>query len=150
MSETKRIDAEQRLVLAAAGVGTWRYDISTDRFTGDDLTRQLLGLDPTSESFCQDDVLRGVHELSVSAVRQFFNGVHDTQHTRSVAFPTRDSRTKSQFLTARTRLVTDAGAAGQLVGVVIDDTESQLLQRNLRRNENWLQTLVEGVPQSFM
>ena len=148
---SKRIRIEQQLVMVAAGIGTWSYDITTDSFSGDDLARRLLGLDPSPEVFNQESVLARVHPESSDAVRQYLNGINDAAVTHSISFQAINSDGEDQFLTARARLLPELGdGVGQLVGVLMDDTAHQLLQKDLRQNEEWLQMLVHGVPQSFL
>ncbi|HEX9875755.1 MAG TPA: ATP-binding protein [Gammaproteobacteria bacterium] len=151
MSETtSRVQVEQQLIMYAAGIGTWRYDIDRDVFRGDDLARHLLRLEQASEPCGLATLLESVHPESADNVRRYFSGEEDGTETRTIVFLLR-APGEIRFLTARARwLPNPDGSAGQLIGTVMDDTEHQLLQQDLRQRENWLQTLVNGVPQSFM
>ncbi|MCZ6584835.1 MAG: hypothetical protein O6930_02350, partial [Gammaproteobacteria bacterium] len=112
---TARIRIEQQLVMVAASIGTWSYDITADGFSGDDLARQLLGLDPSPEAFNLESVLARVHPESTDAVRQYFNGIHDAAVTHSISFQATNSDGEDQFLTARARLLPELGdGVGQL------------------------------------
>jgi PAS domain S-box-containing protein len=148
---TARIQIEQQLVVVAAGIGMWRYDITSDSFYGDDIVRQLLGLDPSSQYFNRESVLARVHPDSSAVVGQYFCKSHDDDVAHSISFQASNSDGEDQFVIARARFIPDLdGSAGQLVGVLMDDTDHQLLQEDLRQSEEWLQMLVHGVPQSFL
>ena len=147
---TARIRIEQQLVMVAASIGTWSYDVTSDSFSADDLATQLLGLDQSSKVFNLEAVLARVLPESSDAVRQFFSGIHDEAVTHSVSFQAIHSDGEDQFLTARARFLPGlGGGAGQLVGVLMDDTDHQLLQMDLRKSEERFQILANGVPNGF-
>lgn len=147
---TARIRIEQQLVMVAASIGTWSYDVTSDSFSADDLATQLLGLDQPSKAFNLETVLARIHPKSTDAVRQYFNGIHDEAVTHSVSFQVIHSDGEDQFLTARARFLPGlGGGVGQLVGVLMDDTDHQLLQKDLRKSEERFQILANGVPNGF-
>ena len=147
---TARIKIEQQLVVIAAGIGTWRYDITSDRFHGDDLVRKFLGLDPSAETFNQEAVLARIHPDSSEVVREHFCSIKDADVTHSISFQARNSDGEDQFVTARARFIPDLGGSdGQLVGVLMDDTDHHLLQEDLRRNEEQFRILANGIPSGF-
>src|SRR4051812_32850706 len=72
LAEQLARESEERLrvALAAARMGTWRWDIPTDRWTLDESLRELFGLAPHSSAGSKDDFLRLVHWEDRDRVRQ--------------------------------------------------------------------------------
>lgn len=148
---TDRVRVEEQLVMLAAGIGTWRYDPAEDCFYADELARELLGLEGDAGSFAREDLLANVHSDSVEPVRKYLCGEAAVTETDSLVIRVQARDGLDRYIVARARMLLgrrDQG--GELVGIVMDDTEHQRLGREVRERESWLQTLVSGVPQSFM
>lgn len=152
MSEmTDRVRVEERLIMLAAGIGTWRYAPAKNLLRADELARELLGLDRDAEAFTREDLLGRVHPESAEALRVFLAGEEAVVETASLVIRRKQRDGSDQYIVARARmLLSRSSAGGELVGIVMDDTEHQRLEKEVRENEKWLQTLVSGVPQSFM
>ncbi|HSG63577.1 MAG TPA: ATP-binding protein [Gammaproteobacteria bacterium] len=148
---TDRVRIEERLVMLAAGIGTWRYQIASDCLRADDLARELLGLDREAGELKQADLLARAVPESVDPLRKFLTGEDAVTETDSIVFHRKRRDGSDRWLLMRARLLLARGGNGnEIVGIVMDDTEHQRLQQEVRDNEQWLQTLVSGVPQSFM
>jgi PAS domain S-box-containing protein len=148
---SQRIRVGEQLVMHAAGIGTWRYDLAADVFRGDDLARELLGIGDLPGPLSLKSVLRRVHPVSTARLREYLNGKGSHSDTRTIVIRIEAADASDRFVAARARLLPNpTGGAGELVGILMDDTEHQRLEQNLREREKWLQTLVHGVPQSFM
>jgi PAS domain S-box-containing protein len=148
---TDRVRIEERLVMLAADIGTWRYDTATEIFYPDELARELFQLDADTEALSREDLLQHMAPESATAFGNFLTNEADITATQSIAIRIFDAEGDARFLVARARRLLSRGdGAGQLVGTVMDDTERQYLQVSLVQREAWLQTLVSGVTQSFM
>jgi PAS domain S-box-containing protein len=147
---TNRVRVEERLVMLAAGIGTWRYDIAKDSFRGDELAHELLGLDVGDAPLTRRDLLAHVHSESAASVENYFGGEEAMTEADSLVIRIRAADGTDRYIVARARMLAPRSGGGELVGIFMDDTEYQRVQRELREREGWLQTLVHGVPQSFM
>jgi PAS domain S-box-containing protein len=140
-----------RLGLVAANLGTWRYDISSGVFEGDDVTRRMHGFGPDHVIETLDDAVRHVHP----------DDLRDIQR----AFVT--TRTPSTSLRSEYRVVLPDGgtrwlsslsmpqaATTWIVGVVADVTERKRkeidLQNRYREQGRTLRLLLENAAQGIL
>jgi PAS domain S-box-containing protein len=151
MSETTdRVRVEERLIMLAAGFGTWRYSGADDLFSADDLTRELLGIGEEPERLSSEDLVSRVHPDSIAELRAFLSGEQSLTETASVVLRMKDGGNGDRYMVLRARTLLARSGSAELVGIIMDDTERQKLQLDLEQREAWLKTLVSGVPQSFM
>jgi len=120
---TDRVRIEERLVMLAAGMGTWRYDIGNDRLRADDLARELLGLDRNADDFKRADLLARVAPDYVEPLSKFLAGEEAVVETDSIVFRRKRRDGSERYLVARARmLLSRTSDRGELVGIVMDDT----------------------------
>ena len=151
MSEhTARVRVQEQLIMLAAGIGAWRYDIDQDIFSGDELVQQMLGLTDAPDELTCEALLNRVHPESAEPLREYLRGEQSIVETHSLVIRIPKDDEDDRLIVARARMLPGRTGAGTLVGTVLDDTEHQHLQRDLRERESWLRNLVHGVPQSFM
>jgi len=151
MSEnTARVRVQEQLIMLAAGIGTWRYDVDQDAFSGDQLVWQMLGLTDAPDELTCEALLNRVHPESAEPLRKYLTGEQSIVDTHSLVIRIPKDDEDDRLIVARARMLPGQTGAGTLVGTVLDDTEHQHLQRDVRDREDWLQMLVRGVPQSFM
>ena len=67
---TRESQERLRVALAAARMGTWRWDIPSDRWTLDESLRELFGLGPGANVGTKEDFLRLIHPEDHQTVRQ--------------------------------------------------------------------------------
>lgn len=147
---TTRVRVQEQLVMLAAGIGTWRYDIGQNAFSSDELVRQMLGLTDAPDELSCEALIDRVHPESAEPLREYLRGDKSIVDTHSLVIRIPKDDEDDRLIVARARVLPGKTGAGSLVGIVLDDTEHQRLQRDLRERENWLRNLVHGVPQSFM
>ncbi|HEV7787366.1 MAG TPA: PAS domain-containing protein, partial [Thermoanaerobaculia bacterium] len=82
--EAQEAERRRQVALAAAGLGTWHWDIRSDRGTRDAAFNRLLGLDPRPSVGPLRDFLDHVHPDDLGMVMEAFNRAVRTRRPYAV------------------------------------------------------------------
>lgn len=137
--ELRERSARLDLSLAAGGLGSWHWEVGTNRLVFSASLEQLLGLESGSLSGGPADVLSMIHEEDrgqVQATLQQSVGEHGDHHmTYRVVRPDGGVR----WLESRGRVVLEADGEMRVVGVAADITDRRLvdeIKSSLLRREH--------------
>ena len=132
-----------------ASVGSWEWNVVTDRVTWSDELYQIFGLQPQEFGATYAAFLSCVHPDDLKAVESAIErALHDQ------AFPNFDHRTIRPDGTVRTvqargRVVADqSGRVIKMMGTAQDVTERIQLEEQLRQERIFLRTLIDNIPDS--
>jgi PAS domain S-box-containing protein len=136
-----RTGSRLREALAAGGVGVWSWDLSSDRFSADEIARALWGLAVESE-ITAEQVLEAVHPDDVERVRAIgaasrFGGVEVDE-----IFRVRRAGGETRWTRVRGRVESDGGGR-RVLGVTIDVTQRIRAETALSESEERLQRAQE-------
>lgn len=129
-------ETQLRTALDAAALGTWIWDMTTNKVILSERSQSILGFTPGEFPGTLDAVLELIHPEDRSQI--------DEQTTRAIKsgelyeIETRISLANKQerWLTARGNVLLDAqGLPTQMNGVVADITEKKLLEEQSRRHQ---------------
>src|SRR5262245_56525629 len=140
-----------RLGLAAANLGTWRYDIRTWAFEADTNTRRMHGFGPDHVINTLDDAVRHVHPDDVRDIHEAFVGprIPDVSHRLEYRVVRPDGHTR--WISS---LSMPQAATSWVVGVVADITERKRkeidLQNRYREQGRTLRFLLENAAQGIL
>lgn len=136
LDRLRQTQARHRLALEGGGMGTWEWDIVSDRLDGDDRVYQLWGQAPEAIETVADFYGRLVHPADLPALQEAVAGAlaegDDYAHEFRIVWP--DGRVR--WLSNRGRIVRDAsGAPLRMFGLSYDVTERReaedlLVQKN--------------------
>jgi PAS domain S-box-containing protein len=131
-------ESKERLDLAlqSAGVGTWSWDVVSDRMTWDDFSRPLLGISPGTRIERYHDFISLLHpddrDRALRATRLTLED--DLPYDTEFRVLRPDGRLRS--LAARGRMYRDAaGKPLRMSGVCLDITERQAAQEQRQARE---------------
>src|SRR5262245_11873187 len=140
-----------RLGLAAANLGTWRYDIPTRAFEADTNTRRMHGFGPDHVINTLDDAVRHVHPDDVRDIHEAFVGprIPDVSHRLEYRVVRPDGHTR--WISS---LSMPQAATSWVVGVVADITERKRkeidLQNRYREQGRTLRLLLQNAAQGIL
>ncbi|MDJ0926156.1 MAG: ATP-binding protein [Gammaproteobacteria bacterium] len=140
--------ADMQFLLAAAGVGIWRYDGGTNTFMMDDTCRQMFELED-GEELGMENMRQRIHPDDLDA---YWTAVKSSLESGDFAVSYRviNRDGSIRYISGRGRTLPPApGAAPQTMGVCIDVTDRHNLKERLRRTEDRMQQLADGVPGLF-
>jgi PAS domain S-box-containing protein len=148
---TERKLQEARLAEAQqlAHIGSWEWDVATDRVTWSDELYRLLGREPRSEKLTHDSWLAAVHpddrEYVEAKVAQARADGLPVAFEHRVPLPDGQVR----WIMSRGRAVTDdTGAVIRMLGTAQDITERKLHEAELHRLNAELQARLEDLAAS--
>ncbi|WP_095170377.1 PAS domain-containing sensor histidine kinase [Pseudomonas sp. Irchel 3H3] len=144
-------DSEQRLQLALAAtesVGTWDWDIGSDRFLADAHFAQLHGVDPSRASQLPiSEYLHGVHPEDRAMVTRSIK--HCISHAGEYAEEYRllQANGEVRWVFARGRCYKDHhGRPIRFLGAALDLTERKHTEQALRQSQTELQLIINAMP----
>lgn len=144
-------DSEQRLQLALAAteaVGTWDWDIGSDRFLADAHFAQLHGVDPSRASQLPiSEYLHGVHPQDRAMVTRSIK--HCISHAGEYAEEYRllQANGEVRWVFARGRCYKDHhGRPIRFLGAALDLTERKHTEQALRQSQTELQLIINAMP----
>lgn len=144
-------DSEQRLQLALAAteaVGTWDWDIGSDRFIADAHFAQLHGVDPArANQLPISEYLHGVHPEDRAMVARSIKHCisHGTEYAEEYRLQQADGEVRWVF--ARGRCYKDHhGRPIRFLGAALDLTERKHTEQALRQSQTELQLIINAMP----
>lgn len=139
-------ELQMRLVVEAAEMGTWDWNLATGAVRWNEQHFRLFGLEPEDRILSYKDFERGVHPDDREAVRERLeqaiaqNGVFETEF-RAV-FPDGTIRWMNGY--GRVVEKTNDGRAARMAGVMFDATERKRAEEDLRESEERLRLVTES------
>jgi PAS domain-containing protein len=129
-----RTDPLLREALSRGGVGVWSWDLDKDRFSGDEVTRRLWGLQWRGD-VPAERILDAVLPGDAERVRAAADAARDGQDEIELVF--RVSRPGGEIRWTRVRAqASDETTGRRLTGVAIDITERMRVESALSTTEN--------------
>jgi PAS domain S-box-containing protein len=136
-----RTDPLLREALSRGGVGVWSWDLDKDRFSGDEVTRRLWGLQWRGD-VPAERILDAVLPGDAERVRAAADAARDGQDEIELVF--RVSRPGGEIRWTRVRAqASDETTGRRLTGVAIDITERMRVESALSTTENRLRRAQE-------
>jgi PAS domain S-box-containing protein len=144
LSEKKLLITQARLesTLEASSVGTWTWEIGSDRLVADEFTARMFSLatGAAAEGLPVAAYLQVVHEEDRAEVAEALGRAIELCGTYDIEYRVRQSDGVFRWLQARGRVESDgAGHATYFHGAVIDITDRKLSELSLRDNNQRLQ-----------
>ncbi|MEW6211007.1 MAG: PAS domain S-box protein, partial [Acidobacteriota bacterium] len=135
MEETQRESEERlRMALDAADMGTWEWDISTDRMKWSGQQYKLYGLDPGSFDGTTESLFKIVHPQDRDRIRQSIRRAikEGTEHNVEYRITRPDGEIRWMAVKGDVARNSD-GRAARMLGVVYDITERKRAEEELQR-----------------
>lgn len=147
VEEQVDVDARQ-YSLAAAGIGSWRWDPSTDLFEHDAQLLELLGLPLSSSLRSSADLLAHVHEEDRTRVREGLECASKTPTRKEVRFRSRQSHSTTEaWLVLRSGALSATDTAQPMVaGVCFAQIADGEGSRTSQKNERPYSALADAMP----
>jgi PAS domain S-box-containing protein len=136
-----RTDLQLREALSRGGVGLWSWDLTSDRFSADEVTRTLWGLQWRGE-IPAERILDSVHPADAGRVRAMAEAARDGDDEADIVFRVRRPGGELRWTRVRAH-VSDTIEGRRLVGVAIDITERMRVESALTATEGRLQRAQE-------
>ena len=139
----RRSRARLDLALRSAGMGAWRWDISANRFSCDELACHLLAIDSATFGGTQEEVFRAIPAEDRDMVRSALARTLKMDMPFAVEHRVVQPDGKVIHLAVRGKLARDAqGRPERLIGLVWDITERKQMENELRRSRDELELRV--------
>ncbi len=135
-SEERLGESEHRLLtaLAAARMGTWKWDILSNQETFDEGLNQLFGVGPSEQLKTLEDVLRRIHPDDRDAVALAFSHSAGTGADLATEFRVVRPDGAIRWLRDHGKVFYDQqGAAVSMAGACVDVTERKQADEQLRQ-----------------
>jgi PAS domain S-box-containing protein len=149
VDQLKRIEQSLRVTkarlestLEASSVGTWTWDLATDRLIADEFTARVFAVsaDAAAKGLPVADYLQVVHEEDRAHVAGALEHAIQLCGAYDIEYRVRPSDGSSRWLQARGRVESDGAAhAVYFHGAVIDITERKLAELSLRDKNQQLE-----------
>jgi PAS domain S-box-containing protein len=147
VDQLKRIEQSLRVTqarlestLEASSVGTWTWDIASDRLIGDEFTARMFSIaaNAAAKGLPAAAYLQVVHEEDRADVADALERAIQVCGAYDIEYRVRQSDGALRWLQARGRVESDAGQATYFHGAVIDITDRKLSELSLRDNNQQL------------
>jgi PAS domain S-box-containing protein len=149
VDQLKRIEQSLRVTqarlestLEAGSIGTWTWDIATDRLMADEFTARMFSIaaSAAAEGLPAAAYLQVVHEEDRTGVADALARAIELCGAYDIEYRVRQSDGALRWLQARGRVESDgAGHATHFHGAVIDITDRKLSELSLRDNNQQLE-----------
>ena len=144
-----RLEAERMDLALAAGaiIGTWNWDLTTDRFTVDERFAQVSGLDPAlgHSGLPLEQVIATVHPADVAGLREAIAQAIAQGGAYSHEYRVRGRDGAYRWIEANGRVDLAAdGAPLRFPGVLLDIGRRRAVEERLRENEARLRQALEA------
>jgi PAS domain S-box-containing protein len=140
--ELRMTQARLESTLEASSVGTWTWDIASDRLIADEFTARMFSVPAgaAAEGLPAAAYLQVVHEEDRGDVAEALERAIQLCSAYDIEYRVRQSDGAFRWLQARGRVESDgAGHATYFHGAVIDITDRKLAELSLRDNNQRLQ-----------
>ena len=145
--------ARLKSTLKASSVGTWTWDIGSDRLIADEFTARMFSLaaGPAAEGLPVAAYLQVVHEEDRTGVADALERAIQLCGAYDVEYRVRQSDGALRWLQARGRVESDsAGLASYFHGAVIDITNRKQAEKKILESEERFRSLFEYAPDGIL
>ena len=156
VAETARHRAEEELrrqteflshAQAAAGIGSWEWDIAGDCITWSDETYRIFGVDPAAGPISYERYLELIHPDDRADVAAAVGWSLQTREPFALDHRIVRPDGSLHFLHGRGGIVTDAsGRPVRMLGAVLDITSRKQAEEALRRANDRLNAVIQSSP----
>ena len=138
--------AKLELALTSSNMGTWQWDVVTDKRSFDVRTCTLLGIDPTTFGGTAEEFFAAVHPSDREAVKLALRRTLEENPFYETEYRTVWHDGSIHYVSARGRCVRDdAGQPLSINGVVWDTSEQRQMQAALRRSEVMQRAMIANI-----
>ncbi len=144
--------AQSRLdsTLAAAEIGTWEFDLVSDRVWADANLARMFGVSSNDEGHAPlNSFLRVIHEEDRSGVEHSIRRAVESSDTIEISYRIALPEHPIRHVTVRGRIERDAsGRPVRLPGVAIDTTAQRIAEQSLRESEQSQRAIVRDLAEA--
>ena len=150
-SEARALAYAERVQLAlAAGaiIGTWVWDIASDKFTIDEQFAETFGLDPAlgREGISLEQIIATVHPDDKQGLIAAVNEAIDRGGAYAHQYRVKRADGRYYWIEANGRVERDAGCGLRFPGVLLDIEQRRALEQDRDAAHRLLRTVMEAVP----
>ena len=149
-SALRTADERFSLVLnSGAIIGSWIWDVPTNRFTADERFAQSFGLDPARLliGMALEEVAEAIHPDDRAGVRDAINAALSNGGPYRAEYRLPDAAGGWRWVEANGIVSLDAaGRAERFPGVVLDVSERKRIEQALRASDRELRTIADSLP----
>ena len=145
-AKMRESDLQMRLVVEAAEMGTWDWNLQTGALFWNQQHYILFGLEPGDGWVTYEDFERGVHPDYRATVREQLTQALELNTVFQTEFPCVHPDGRTRWMSGYGRAIEHdaAGKATRMTGVMFDATERKQAEELLRVSEERLRLLVES------
>lgn len=144
--ETRRVRAELRRALAAAGVGSWNFEFKTGKFSYSENVGPMIGRDGGFVHRSLDQWRRDIHPDDLAPLRAALDAARGGE-AYELKYRLRTPANEWRWLLVRGRIAHDAhGVLQRADGIVMDVTSARTAELDRWRLSEELRTMLDLVP----
>lgn len=136
--------------LSAGMVGTWYWDLITNKVHADEAIASLFGLDPdrAMQGVSISEFIQVMHPDDRERVQQAIQDSMETLQPYEVEYRLVQGKKEDRWILARGRIETDgSGKAVSFPGLIIDITDRKNAEEEARESEERLRFMADSMPQ---
>lgn len=145
--DIKRSEQRLRLALEAAGAGSWEWDLRTNEHYWSDELCELYGLNPLRCKPSYDSWLMAIHADDRSHAEKAIQYAISKLQDMNIEWRVNLLGGEERWLMSRGRPVfDDKNQATSYMGVVVDITDRKKSEIEIRRSNEFLDTILNNIP----
>jgi PAS domain S-box-containing protein len=147
VTERKLSEERLRLTFEAARIGTGEMDLRTHQISLSGALQRVLGVAPDTSSITFDDYVELIHPEDRESVRGVVESAKAGRPEIAIDYRVVWPDGSVHFTTSRAKVFFDAaGTATRVVAALMDITERQRVEEEVRRQKEVLQKVVDNAP----
>jgi PAS domain S-box-containing protein len=140
----REIEEMNQAARDATGVGTWYWDLDTNRLRWDEISSRLLGI-PAEEEQSFELFLGQIHELDRSRVHRLIRSSISSGSEYAAEYRVIHSDNSERWLSARGQTLRDeTGKPLRMLGTATDVTDKKIVEQKLKQAEAKYRVLFES------
>ncbi|PPC77399.1 hypothetical protein C4K68_11070 [Pokkaliibacter plantistimulans] len=142
-----RFAKTQQWITNFSNVGIWVYDYRTELLEINGTLADTLSLKTIALRLQLDEVLEGIRDTDHAHLRRFFSiKIPNSKHICECLVITNDVPEKTLLLRGRLDEQDEQAPGSRAVGILLDVTATQTMQKQLQRSERSMEVLVANIP----